>query len=48
VALHGVLVFDDDPPARVTWQANVRVRYLDEEDRQRRSDRDFFASRLRG
>ncbi len=36
VALHGALLFDDDPPARVRWQAHTRLVYLDEEERQRR------------
>src|SRR5688500_14005552 len=31
VALHGVLLFDDDPPARVRWQAQTRLVYLDED-----------------
>ncbi len=48
VALHGVLLFDDDPPARVEWQARTRLIYLDEEDRQRRLDEVFFDSRTRG
>lgn len=48
VALHGVLLFDDDPPARVEWQARTRLIYLDEEDRQRRLDRLFFTSRANG
>lgn len=30
VAQHGRLLFDDDPPARVAWQADTRLRYLDE------------------
>ena len=30
VAQHGVLLFDDDPPARVTWQADTRTVYLDD------------------
>ena len=30
VAQHGRLLFDDDPPARVTWQAETRLMYLDE------------------
>ncbi len=38
VALHGELLFDDAPPARVRWQADTRRIYLDEEDRQRRLD----------
>lgn len=45
VALHGVLLFDDDPPARVRWQAQTRAIYLDEEDRQRGLDSLFFAGR---
>jgi len=38
VALHGVLLFEDDPAARVRWQADTRRIYLDEEERQRRLD----------
>lgn len=30
VAQHGRLLFDDDPPARVAWQADTRLRYLDD------------------
>lgn len=30
VAQYGRLLFDDDPPARVAWQADIRLRYLDE------------------
>lgn len=30
VALRGRLLFDDDPPARVAWQADTRLVYLDE------------------
>jgi uncharacterized protein len=30
VALHGGLLFDDDPAARVRWQAETRLTYLDE------------------
>lgn len=30
VALHGVLLFDDDPSARVAWQADTRTVYLDD------------------
>jgi hypothetical protein len=48
VALHGVLLFDDDPPARVRWQAHTRLVYLDEEERQRRLDRIYRAGRRRG
>jgi len=48
VALHGRLLFDDDPPTRVSWLAQTRLVYLDEEDRQRGLDRVFFESRARG
>jgi hypothetical protein len=48
VALHGQLLFDDDPPARVAWQAQTRLVYLDEEDRQRALDRIFFEGRAGG
>ncbi len=41
VALDGRLLFDDDPPARVRWQAQTRLIYLDEEWRQRWVDRLF-------
>jgi len=37
VALRGELLFEDDPVARVRWQADTRRIYFDEEDRQRRS-----------
>jgi len=30
IAQYGVLLFDDDPPARVRWQADTRLQYLDE------------------
>lgn len=30
VAQYGRLLFDDDPAARVAWQADTRLRYLDE------------------
>lgn len=30
VAQHGRLLFDDDPPARVRWQADTRLVYLDD------------------
>lgn len=47
VALCGVLLFDDDPPARVRWQADTRRIYLDEEERQRRLD-DVYLRRRHG
>lgn len=48
VALHGILLFDDDPPARVAWQAQTRLVYLDEELRQKTLDRLFFESHGHG
>lgn len=30
IAQRGSLLFDDDPPARVAWQADTRLRYLDD------------------
>lgn len=30
IAQHGRLLFDDDPVARVRWQADTRLRYLDD------------------
>ena len=33
VAQRGLLLFDDDPPARVAWQADRSKRYLDEAHR---------------
>lgn len=48
VALRGRLLVDDDPPRRVAWQAMTRLMYLDEEARQERLDRVFFAGRRRG
>lgn len=48
VALHGRLLFDDDPPARVRWQAQTRLLYLDEQDRQGELDRVFLSRRAGG
>jgi hypothetical protein len=48
IALHGVLLFDDDAPARVRWQASTRKIYLDELPRLERSRREFLESRRRG
>lgn len=48
VAMHGVLLFDDDPPARVAWQADTRVMYLDEQPLQREMARVFREARARG
>lgn len=49
IALHGRLLFDDDPPARVEWQATTRRVYLDEVPRLERARRDFVeGARRRG
>lgn len=48
IALHGVLLFDDDPPARVHWTATTRKIYLDELPRLERSRREFLESVRRG
>ncbi|MEM7204991.1 MAG: nucleotidyltransferase domain-containing protein [Planctomycetota bacterium] len=48
VALHGQLLFEADPTTRVRWQAQTRLIYLDEEQRQRRLDAIYFAGRRRG
>lgn len=45
IALHGILLFDDDPPLRVEWQATTRLVYLDEEHLQRQLDREFLEAR---
>jgi predicted nucleotidyltransferase len=49
VAMWGRLLFDDDPPARVEWQATTRKIFLDERPRVERARREFFeAARRRG
>lgn len=48
VAMHGVLLFEDDAPARVRWQATTRKIYLDELPRVERSRREFLESVHRG
>jgi uncharacterized protein len=48
VALEGVLLYDDDPPARVHWVAMTRKIYADEEPRIRRSHAEFQESLRRG
>lgn len=48
VALHGRLLFDDDPPARVRWQAETRLRYLDEQWRRDDSARVFLEAHADG
>lgn len=48
IALHGVLLFDDDPPARVRWQADTRSRYFDEAWLRAATAADFLAAQTRG
>jgi predicted nucleotidyltransferase len=48
VALHGRLLFDDDPPARVAWEATTRKIYLDERPRIDRARADFARAWTRG
>lgn len=48
IALHGVLLFDDDPPARVRWQADTRLRYLDETWLRQAVTADFLRARVDG
>lgn len=48
VALHGRILFDDDPPARVRWVATTRKIYADEQPRIRRSHREFAEGVRRG
>ena len=48
VALHGRLLFEDDPAERVRWQATTRKIYLDELPRIMRSHGEFAQSRRRG
>lgn len=48
IALHGILLFDDDPPARVRWQADTRSRYFDEAWLRAAATADFLAAQARG
>jgi predicted nucleotidyltransferase len=48
VAVDGVLLFEDDPAARVEWQATTRLVYFDEEWRQRWITRTFLEAHARG
>lgn len=45
VALRGALLFDDDPPARVAWQGDIRLEYLDEVGLQRELTDEFLRFR---
>ena len=48
VAAGGKLLFDDDPGARVRWEATTRKIYFDELPRIMRSHREFAAGLTRG
>ncbi|MDL5159032.1 nucleotidyltransferase domain-containing protein [Actinomycetospora termitidis] len=48
VAHRGLLLFDDDPPARVEWVATTRKIWFDERPRFERAHREFLESVLRG
>ena len=47
VAVGGKLLYDDDPVARVRWEATTRKIYFDELPRITRSHREFAASVVR-
>jgi hypothetical protein len=42
IALRGRLLFDDDPRARVAWEADTRTRYLDELPSIERTSREYL------
>jgi uncharacterized protein len=42
IALHGRLLFDDEPAARVNWQADTRLVYLDELPAAQHSQREWL------
>lgn len=44
VAMRGHLLYDDDPPARVAWEATTRKLWLDDRPRLERSRRVFRAA----
>lgn len=48
VALHGRLLFDDDPVARVRWQADTRLMYLDEMPLRRQTVEEYLEAVTRG
>ncbi|MEQ3551197.1 nucleotidyltransferase domain-containing protein [Pseudonocardia nematodicida] len=48
VAMHGDLLFDDDPPARVRWVATTRKIYSDELPRITRAHREFLETMRSG
>ena len=44
IAATGVLLFSDDEPARVRWQATTRTIWFDERPRFERAHREFLAA----
>lgn len=48
IALDGVVLFDDDPAARVHWVADTRKIWLDERPRFERAHREFLEAAARG
>jgi hypothetical protein len=47
IALHGRLLFERDPGARVVWEATTRKIYFDELPRLNRAHREFAEAVLR-
>jgi predicted nucleotidyltransferase len=48
IALEGVVLFDDDPPARVHWVADTRKIWLDERWRFEAAQREYLEARTHG
>lgn len=48
IALEGVVLFDDDPPARVHWVADTRKLWLDERWRFEAAQHEYLEARARG
>lgn len=48
IALEGVVLFDDDPPARVHWVADTRKIWLDERWRFEAAQREYLETQTRG
>lgn len=48
VAQRGRLLFDDDPPTRVRWQADTRLEYLDEAPQRAESQAVYLEAVARG
>lgn len=48
IALEGEILFDDDPPAQVTWTATTRKIWLDERPRFEAAHRIYLEAAARG